>query len=164
MDLRTTARVAAAPVAAAALLAALTACGSDSAPAASQPSSSAAAPSPSAPAPPSTSASVPDREPHTLVLNATGEGQLTQIKYTLDGEEKQTGAVKLPWRQSLTVPADGKPHQWTLEISYAGGTKGTVDMFSIVDGKEGIHTGAGSAGSPGSHISGSASVGGTVQG
>ncbi|MGW4488229.1 hypothetical protein ACWEOE_30815 [Amycolatopsis sp. NPDC004368] len=163
MDLRTTARGSAALVAAAALLAVLTACGSDPAPAAQPPKTS--APASSSPAPPSTS--VPDREPHTLVLNATGEGQLTQIKYTLDGEAKQTGEVKLPWRQSLTVPADGKPHQWTLEISYSGGTKGTVgtvDMFSIVDGKEGIHTGAGSAGSPGSHISGSASVGGTVQG
>ncbi|MET7997147.1 hypothetical protein ABZU76_40345 [Amycolatopsis sp. NPDC005232] len=161
MDLRTTARAAAAPVAAAALLGALSACGSDAAPVA--PAASASAPaSSSSVAPPSTS--VPDREPHTLVLNATGEGKLTQIKYTLDGETKQTGAVTLPWRQSLTVPADGKPHQWTLEISYAGGTKGTVDMFSIVDGKESIHTGAGSAGSPGSHISGSASVGGTVQG
>ncbi|WP_432856223.1 hypothetical protein ACQPXB_24175 [Amycolatopsis sp. CA-161197] len=157
MDLRTTARAAAA----AALLAALTACGSDPAPAAAPPATSAPAPSTSV-APPSSS--VPDREPHTLVLNATGEGKLTQIKYTLDGETKQTGAVTLPWRQSLTVPADGKPHQWTLEISYAGGTKGTVDMFSIVDGKEGIHTGAAGAGSPGSHISGSASVGGTVQG
>ncbi|WIX76402.1 hypothetical protein QRX50_33740 [Amycolatopsis carbonis] len=161
MDLRTTARAGAAPVAVAALLAALSACGSDPAPVASTPSTSAPASSSSV-APPSTS--VPDREPHTLVLNATGEGKLTQIKYTLDGETKQTGAVALPWRQSLTVPADGKPHQWTLEISYAGGTKGTVDMFSIIDGKEGIHTGAGSAGSPGSHISGSASVGGTVQG
>ncbi|HWD05226.1 MAG TPA: hypothetical protein VG674_22540 [Amycolatopsis sp.] len=157
MNLRTTARVLAAPVAAT-LLATLSACGSSPAP---TPAPSSAPP---APKPVATSTSVPDREPHTLVLNATGEGKLTQITYTLDGKTQQTGAVTLPWRQSLTVAADGKPHQWTLEISYSGGTKGNVDMYSIFDGKEGIHVGAASAGSPGSHISGSSGTGGTVQG
>ncbi|QRP49821.1 hypothetical protein [Amycolatopsis sp. FDAARGOS 1241] len=163
MDLRATARTLAVPPAAAALLAALTACGGAPDPApvpASSPAPASAVSATSAPASPS----VPDREPHTLVLNATGEGKLTQITYTLDGKTQQRGVVTLPWRQSLTVAADGKPHQWTLGISYAGGTKGNVDMFSIVDGKEGIHTAAAAAGSPGSHISGSASVGGTVQG
>ncbi|WP_033287867.1 hypothetical protein [Amycolatopsis jejuensis] len=154
MDLRTTARTAVVPVA---LLAALTACSSSPAPAPQ-------------PAPPSSSSSaapvsepVPDRQPHTLVLNADGSGALQQITYTLDGETKQTGQVKLPWRQSLSVAADGKPHQWTLEITYSG-SSGQVEMYSVFDGKESVRTASGGSGSGNSHVTGSASVGGTVQG
>jgi hypothetical protein len=153
-----TRRVLAVSAAFAVLPVALAACGSTPAPAA--PSSSAPPPKPSSSAPPK----VPDREPHTLVLNATGSGDITTIKYSLDGAEKQTGAVKLPWRESLTVPADGKPHNWTLEIDYSGTGKGGIDMFAVFDGKEAGRSGAGSAGSGDAHVSGSASVGGTVDG
>jgi hypothetical protein len=156
-----TRRVLAVSAAFAVLPVTLAACGSTPAPAA--PSSSAPPPKPSSSetlAPPK----VPDREPHTLVLNATGSGDITTIKYSLDGAEKQTGAVKLPWRESLTVPADGKPHNWTLEIDYSGTGKGGIDMFAVFDGKEAGRSGAGSAGSGDAHVSGSASVGGTVDG
>ncbi|WP_158684582.1 hypothetical protein [Amycolatopsis orientalis] len=148
MDFRTSARTAFVPVA---FLAAATACSGSPA-------------SPPAPAPPSSSAApvreqVPDREPHTLVLNATGSGSLKQVSYTLDGAAKETGPVKMPWRQSLTVPADGKPHQWTLEITYSGAS-GHVEMYSVVDGKESVHTASGGSG----NVTGSASIGGSVQG
>ncbi|MER6762355.1 MULTISPECIES: hypothetical protein [Amycolatopsis] len=150
MDFRIAARTLLAPVA---LLAALTACSGSPAP----------APAPE-PVPPSSSAapakeSVPDRQPHTLVLNATGSGSLKQVTYTLDGAAKETGPVKMPWRQSLTVPADGKPHQWTLEITYSGAS-GHVEMYSVVDGKESARTASGGSG----NVTGSASVGGSVQG
>ncbi len=146
MELRTAARTVFAPVA---LLAALTACSGSPAPAPA-PSSSSAAP---------VKEQVPDRQPHTLVLNATGSGSLKQITYTLDGVTKETGQVKMPWRQSLTVPADGKPHQWTLEITYSGAS-GQVDMYSVVDGKESVHTASGGHG----NVTGSASIGGSVEG
>jgi hypothetical protein len=154
-----TRRVLAVSAAFAVLPVALAACGSTPAPAAA-PSSSAPPPKPSSSAPPK----VPDREPHTLVLNATGSGDITTIKYSLDGVEKQTGAVRLPWRESLTVAADGKPHNWTLEIDYSGTGEGGIDMFAVFDGKPFGSTHGGSAGTPGTHISGSASVGGAVNG
>lgn len=149
MEFRTAARTAFAPVA---LLAVLSACSGSPAP----------APAPN-PAPSSSAApakeQVPDRQPHTLVLNATGSGSLKQVTYTLDGATKETGQVKMPWRQSLTVPADGKPHQWTLEITYSGAS-GQVEMYSVVDGKESAHTASGGRG----NVTGSASIGGSVAG
>jgi len=144
-----------AALALAALLAVLTACSGSPAPA---PASS-AAPSSAAPI----SAAVPDRQPHTLVLNADGSGSLKQVTYTLDGVTKEAGQATMPWRQSLTVPSDGKPHQWTLEITYSGAS-GKVDMYSVFDGKESVHTASGGASSGSGNVTGSASIGGTVQG
>ncbi|MYW89757.1 hypothetical protein G3I59_03745 [Amycolatopsis rubida] len=146
MEFPAVARTVLAPVA---LLAALTACSGSPAPAPAASSSSAAP----------VEERVPDRQPHTLVLNATGSGSLKQITYTLDGATQETGPVKMPWRQSLTVPADGKPHQWTLEITYSGAS-GEVDMYSVVDGKESVHTASGGHG----NVTGSASIGGSLEG
>jgi hypothetical protein len=135
------------------LLIALAACGQsqDTAP------SPATGSAPPASAPLTTTA-VPDREPHTLVLNATGGAKVTSIKYTLDGRVVQQGAVTLPWRESLTVPADGRPHSWTLEVEFTG--TGRVELVAIVDGK--VAAQGGSAGS--GNTTGSAGVGGTVNG
>ncbi|GAA3562579.1 hypothetical protein GCM10022222_52840 [Amycolatopsis ultiminotia] len=96
------------------------------------------------------------------MLNADGSGALKQIVYTVDGTTKQTGSVKLPWRQSITVPADGKAHQWTLEISYSGSGANSIELYSVFDGKESVHTGAAGSGSGNTELS--SSVGGTVQG
>ncbi|MBB4683387.1 hypothetical protein [Amycolatopsis jiangsuensis] len=153
MNFRTTARFSAAPVALSALLAG---CSATPDPAPAPP-----APSPSSSAAPS-SEPVPDRQPHTLVLNADGSGALKEIVYTLDGTTKQTGTVRLPWRQSITVPADGKAHQWTLEISYSGSGANSIELYSVFDGKESVHTGAAGGGSGNTQLS--SSVGGTVQG
>lgn len=109
---------------------------------------------------PATTAAVPDREPHTLVLNATGGGKVTSMKYTLDGQVAQRGAVTLPWRESITVPADGQPHSWTLEVEFTGG--GKVDLVAIFDGN--VIARGGSAGSGSGNTKGAASVGGTVNG
>ena len=113
-------------------------------------------------APPSTPAgsapAVPDRQPHTLVLEATGGGNVTGITYTLDGKEVQRGAVTLPWRESITIPADGQPHSYGLVVEFRGG--GKVDLIAIFNGQvvaRGASVGTGNA-------QGSASVGGTVNG
>jgi hypothetical protein len=116
-------------------------------------------PAPAPSAAPATSAVVPDREPHTLVLNATGSGNITSIKYTLDGREVQRGAGTLPWRESVTVPADGQPHSYSLEVEFKG--TGKVELVAIFDGKV-VATG-GSSGS-GGNTTGVAAVGGTVNG
>jgi hypothetical protein len=116
-----------------------------------------------APAPttaPATTATMPDREPHTLVLNATGGGQVTSIKYTLDGRVVQHGAVTLPWREPVTVPADGLPHSWALEVEFTG--NGGVELLAIFDGQVIAHGGNAVSGSGSGR--GNAAVGGTVNG
>ncbi len=101
---------------------------------------------------------VPDRQPHTLVLEATGGGNVTSVKYTLDGKDVQRGAVTLPWRESITIPNDGQPHSYSLEVEFRGG--GKVDLVAIFNGQ--VVARGGSAGSGNS--TGNAAVGGTVQG
>ncbi|MGP4016451.1 hypothetical protein [Saccharopolyspora sp. 5N708] len=137
------------------LLIALAGCGSSPEPPPPNPP-----PSPPPVSTPTTTTTVPDREPHTLVLNATGGAQVTSIKYTLDGRVVQHGAVTLPWREPVSVPADGLPHSWTLEVGYTG--NGGVDLVAIFDGQ--IIAQGGSAGGGSGNIEGSAAVGGTVNG
>lgn len=108
---------------------------------------------------PATSASVPDREPHTLVLTATGRTTITSMTYTLDGRVVRRGAVTLPWRESVTVPADGRPHSWALKVEFRG--SGQVNLVAMFNGQ--VVARGGSAGS-GGNTRGSASVGGTVNG
>lgn len=134
------------------LFLALVACGQQ--PAAPKPSQSETTKST-----PVTKTTVPDRPPHTLVLKATGGAKVTSVKYTLDRKLQKKGAVKLPWRKSVTVPADGKPHSWTLDVKFTG--NGAVNLVAIFEGK--VVAQGGSAGS-GSGVTGNASVGGTVSG
>lgn len=134
------------------LFLALVACGQQ--PAAPKPSSTSAGSST-----PVTKTTVPDRPPHTLVLKATGSAKVTSVKYTLDREPQKKGSVKLPWRKSVTVPADGKPHSWTLDVEFTG--SGHVNLVAIFEGE--VVAQGGSAGS-GSGVTGNASVGGTVSG
>lgn len=107
-----------------------------------------------------TKTTVPDREPRTLVLKATGSAKVTSVKYTLDREVRKKGAVNLPWRKSVTVPADGKPHSWTLDVKFTG--NGSVNLVAIFDGN--VVAQGGSAGSGSGNVTGQASVGGTVNG
>lgn len=139
---------------------------------------------------PVTTTVIPDREPHTLVLNATGAGAVTSIKYTLDGELVQEGAVTLPWRTSLSVPADGLPHSWTLDVEYSGTGNSEFELFAIYDGQVTAHSSGGSdggqaiarspdgsdggqaisrssggsTGTSGGEVSGSRGIGGSVRG
>lgn len=108
---------------------------------------------------PVTKTTVPDRPPHTLVLKATGKAKVTSVKYTLDRKVQKKGAVKLPWRKSVTVPADGEPHSWSLDVKFTG--TGAVNLVAIFEGE--VVAQGGSAGS-GSGVTGNASVGGTVNG
>jgi hypothetical protein len=133
------------------LLIALAGCGSNPQPAPENP-----APSPQPVGVPVTTMAVPDREPHTLVLNATGTAKVTSIKYTLDGRVVQQGSVTLPWRESISVPADGLAHSWTLDVEFTG--NGSVELSAIFNGQ--MVAQGGSAGS--GNTKGGAGVGGTV--
>lgn len=118
-----------------------------------------ATPSHPATSTPAGKATVPDREPRTLVLKATGNARVTSVKYTLDRKVRRKGKVKLPWRQPVTVPVDGKPHSWTLVVKFTG--TGHVNLTAILDGR--VVAVGGSAGS-GSGVTGSAGVSGSVSG
>lgn len=102
---------------------------------------------------------MPDRQPRTLVLKATGTARVTSIRYTLDRKVRRKGAVELPWRQPVTVPVDGRPHSWTLVVRFVG--TGHVNLVAILDGA--VVARGGSAGS-GSGVTGSAGVSGSVNG
>lgn len=108
---------------------------------------------------PAAKTTVPDREPRTLVLKATGKAKVTSIKYTLDRKVRRDGKVKLPWRRPVTVPVDGKPHSFALVVKFVG--TGHVNLVAILDGR--VVAVGGSAGS-GSGTTGSASVSGSVRG
>lgn len=108
---------------------------------------------------PASETTVPDRQPRTLVLKATGTAKVSSIKYTLDRKVRRKGHVKLPWRQPVTVPVDGEPHSWTLVVKFVG--TGHVDLVAILDGA--VVARGGSAGS-GSGVTGSAGVSGSVSG
>lgn len=107
---------------------------------------------------PTTNTTVPDRQPRKLVLKATGTVKITSVKYTLDNRVRKKGKVKLPWRQPVTVPADGKPHSWRLEVKFTG--SGHVKLVAIFDGAVVAQGGSGGSG----NVSGGASVGGAVRG
>ncbi|GAA4034466.1 hypothetical protein GCM10022247_69570 [Allokutzneria multivorans] len=113
-----------------------------------------------------TTQQVPDRQPHTLVLNATGSGDmmLNKVKYTLDGQVQEEGDIPLPWRKSLTVPADGLPHSWELKITYTAGRSAKLDVFVLYDGKEVSRTGGGGGGTGNTKMTGGSSIGGSVSG
>ncbi|MCP3803741.1 hypothetical protein NLX83_31160 [Allokutzneria sp. A3M-2-11 16] len=131
-------------------------------------------PPPQPPAPPvvtttvavTTTPPIPDRQPHTLVLNATGSGDamLNKIKYSLDGQVQEEGATQLPWRKSLSVPADGLPHSWELSITYTAGRSAKLDVFALYDGKEMGRTAGGGGGTGNTKMTGGASIGGRVNG
>ncbi|MEH1124360.1 hypothetical protein [Micromonospora sp. CPCC 206061] len=108
--------------------------------------------------PPATTAAVdaattePARQPHKLVLTATGKATIQSFTYTLDGKATEGGAAKLPWRVSVDVPADGKRHEWSLKITYR---KGNIDLMGMFNGKvqttsRGMSSGEGTGGISGS--------------
>lgn len=122
---------------------------SDEPPAAAEATSSAAAPSASAPVAPSTPAA---RQPHILVVTATGTARVTALTYVLDDKSTKVDSVKLPWRLSIDVPSDGLRHQWGVTLQHG---KGNVEVRAIFNGKvvgtaRGSTSGTGTASTSGS--------------
>lgn len=69
----------------------------------------------------------PAPKPHVLAFDATGSGTLTSATYVVDGETHRETAVMLPWRKSITIPADDREHEWRLVVVLNSG-----DMSLIV--------------------------------
>jgi hypothetical protein len=121
----------------------------DEPPAAAPDTPSAAAPSPSASPVPSTPAA---REPHILVITATGTAPVTSLTYKLDDKSTKVGRLKLPWRISIDVPSDGLRHEWGVTLTHG---KGNVEVRAIFNGSvvgttRGSTSGTGTAGTSGS--------------
>jgi hypothetical protein len=132
------------PAAAAVVLLAA-ACGDDSLEPSAAPPATAASPSAS-PSP------TPARDPHTLVLTATGDASVKSFTYVLDDETTKVDAVKLPWRISVDVPADGLRHQWRVAVTHGSGTLEVRAIFNgnVVGTARGGGTGTGTVSTSGS--------------
>lgn len=92
------------------------------------------------------------RRPHILVLTATGTAKIDKFTYVLDGNTTEGRVTRLPWRQSVDVPADGRRHEWSLTVEYR---QGSVELAGILNGQvltdsRGYSTGTGTASISGS--------------
>jgi hypothetical protein len=99
---------------------------SDEPPGAAPPPDSAS----SAPPSPSASPTPAAREPHILVLTATGNARVTSFTYLLDGKSTKVDGVKLPWRMSVDVPADGLRHEWRVVVEHGAGNMEVRAIFN----------------------------------
>ena len=74
------------------------------------------------------STTTPER--HSLVLTANGSAQVTSLTYTLDGRVVGSGPASLPWKETISIPEDGRKHSWALEVEYGSGD---VTLLATVD-------------------------------
>lgn len=81
---------------------------------------------------PATTSATTLREPHILVLSATGTATIESLTYTLDREQVTLRSVRPPWRETLTVQPDGAWHDWNLSVRHGAGNLRLVATF---DGK-----------------------------
>src|SRR5205807_2112789 len=96
-----------------------------------------------------------ERQPHILVLTATGDAKVDSISYVVDGKQTDVGATALPWRAPLTIPMDGGRHEWSLTLHTHAGS---VQALGIFDGAVSAQSAGGGTGS------GTISVSGDVSG
>ncbi|GAB7051815.1 hypothetical protein JCM9534A_69410 [Catenuloplanes indicus JCM 9534] len=66
---------------------------------------------------------------HSLVITAEGDAEIISIVYELDGETSTEGPASLPWRKTVEVPADGRPHRWSLTLTHGSGRATLVATF-----------------------------------
>jgi hypothetical protein len=94
----------------------------------------------------------PARQPHTLVLTAAGDARIDSFTYVLDGRATDGRSVRLPWRQSVDVPADGRRHEWSLTVKYRQGDVSLVGIFNgqVLTTSEGSSSGTGTTNISGS--------------
>jgi hypothetical protein len=131
----------------------MTGCGGDS----EAPEAGAGEPTP-APATTAVDAAspTPARQPHSLVLTAEGKATIDSFTYVLDGKTTRGRSARLPWRQSLDIPADGKRHEWSLTVNFRNGG---VDLIAFFNGQEFTRSSGFTSGGRGD-----ASISGSVQG
>ena len=100
----------------------------------------------------SASSGPPAREPHILVFTAEGTATVDSLTYVVDGETVRERSVSLPWRKSLTVPADGRVREWQLTARIRAGD---VRLVAYLDGRVSTQSGAGGTGSGTASLAGS---------
>jgi hypothetical protein len=100
----------------------------------------------------SASSGLPARDPHTLVFTAEGTATVDSLTYVVDGETVRERSVSLPWRKSLTVPADGRVREWRLTARIRGGD---VALVAYLDGRVSTRSMAGGTGTGTASLAGS---------
>ncbi|GAB7038719.1 MULTISPECIES: hypothetical protein [Catenuloplanes] len=108
----------------------LAGCGDTGEPAAPRPGTSAfgtSAPS-AVPSPPP---SVAGAAPRILMFTVEGDAEIISIVRELDGERTTEGPVSPPWRGTVEVPADGRPHRWSLTLTHGSGR---AELVATLDG------------------------------
>lgn len=100
----------------------------------------------------SASSGEPVREPHILVFTAEGTATVDSLDYVVDGETVRERSVSLPWRKSLTFPADGRVREWQLTARIRGGD---VKLVAYLDGRVSTQSRAGGTGSGTASLAGS---------
>ncbi|MFC6016254.1 hypothetical protein ACFP2T_08595 [Plantactinospora solaniradicis] len=134
------------PLAAGTVLLIAVLAGCDDSPAPSGAGSPAPASTTTGPAIDATS-TAPARQPHILVLTATGDARIDSFTYVLDGKATDGRSARLPWRQSVDVPADGRRHEWSLTVKFRQGDVSLVGMFNgrVQTTSQGSSSGTGTA-------------------
>lgn len=95
---------------------------------------------------------VSTRQPHILVFTATGDGAVDSVTYVVDGHSVTASSVGLPWRVSLTFPADGAMHNYSVLMNLH---QGTVQILAILDGAVTSSSNGGGTGTSTAQLSGS---------
>jgi hypothetical protein len=100
----------------------------------------------------STPSAVSTRQPHILVFTATGDAAVDSVTYVVDGHSVTDSSVGLPWRASLTFPADGAMHNYAVLVNLH---QGTVQILAILDGTVTGSSSGGGTGTTTAQLSGS---------
>lgn len=93
----------------------------------------------------------PTRQPHILVFTATGDAAVDSVTYVVDGHSTTDTSVRLPWRVSLDLPADGAMHNYSATIKTRAGD---VHILCILDGKVQTRSDGGGTGTGTAQLSG----------
>jgi hypothetical protein len=103
-------------------------------------------------APVSTTSTPPQRQPHILVFTATGTATLDSVTYVVDGHTVTNRSAKLPWRVSLSLPADGAMHNYDVSVL---SHHGSVNILAILDGSVTGNSSGSSSGTGTAQLNGS---------
>jgi hypothetical protein len=73
-------------------------------------------------------------QPHTLVFEITGHGELSSLSYVIDGKETTERSITVPWQKTIKLPAKDGGHTWRLKTQQGEGP-GEIQVVVSVDGK-----------------------------
>jgi hypothetical protein len=72
-------------------------------------------------------------QPHTLVFDISGSGQLSTVSYVIDGKETTERSITVPWKKTIKLPPKDGGHTWRLKTQQGEGS-GEFQVVVSVDG------------------------------